>query len=526
VRRVKNGVTMDVPMSRVVFPKFWPVIFAAIVGIGVISYVTINSRSSGYITTTVTRTDLTQEVLASGNVASPKNIDLQFQNGGKVTGVFVESGHKVEAGQILVTLDTSVLEAQHAQALSVLAAQKAQLATILEGTRPEQLAVTQAQIASDQIALSQSEQSVLDALQNAYSVSDSVVKNTVDQFFSNPQTNPQLSFVVSSTEAKKNVESERAAISLILATWSQDIASLIAQNNLLGAESLAQQNLRAVAVLLNDANAALSSGISGNQVSSTQLNTWMSTVATARTTINTAISTLTSATTARRNAEAALAKDQKTLALQQAGSTSSTISAQQAQVDAAQANVAALKAQLSQMRLLAPLSGTITNVNVEVGETVSVSTIAVTMIPESQLQIDLNLSEDNVANAEVGDPAHITLDAFGSGSSWQGTVIKIDPAQTIIGGAVYYKTTVNFNEPDSRVKPGMTANVWIQTGAASSTLVVPASALIYEGAKTYVQVLENGTPRKQSVSLGLKSQSGLMEVLSGLREGEKVVIGN
>lgn len=513
-------------MPRMVFPKFWPVIFAAIVGIGVISYVSISSRSPDYITASVVRSDLIQEVLASGNVASPKNIELQFQNGGKITGVYVQSGHTVEAGQPLVSLDTSVLDAQRDQALSVLAAQKAQLATILEGTRPEQLAVTQAQIASDQIALAQAEQSVMDALQNAYSVSDSVVKNTIDQFFSNPQTNPQLSFVVSSTDAKKSVESDRAAMSLILAKWNQDIASLIAQSNLFGAESLAQENLRAVSTLLNSANAALSSGISGNQVSSTQLNSWMTTIATARTTINTAIATLTSATTARRNAEATLIKDQKTLALQQAGSTSSTISVQQAQVDAAQANVAALNAQLSQMRLMAPLSGTITNVNVEVGETVTVSTVAVTMIPESQLQIDVNLSEDNVANAEVGDPAHITLDAFGNGSSWQGTVIKIDPAQTIIGGAVYYKTTVNFNEPDLRVKPGMTANVWIQTGVASSTLVVPASALIYDGSKTYVQVLDNGVPRKQQVSVGLKSQSGLIEILSGLREGEKVIIGD
>jgi len=511
-------------MPSITFSRYW-FLAIPIVALSVISYVLISSRAPAYITAQVKRGDIMQEVLASGNVASPKNIDLQFQNAGKITSLAVESGDTVTAGEVLASLDTSVLSAERDQALSALDAQKAQLASLQEGTRPEQIAVTEAQVASDQTAQLQAEQGVIDAIKNAYTVSDSVVKNTVDLFVSNPQTNPQLSFGVYSPQIKNTVESDRSAMSLTLATWQQSIAALVAQSDLTGAESLAQNNLQATAMLLADANNALSQAATGSQITTAQVNAWMAGVATARSSISSAISTLTAAITAQKNAAAALERDQKTLALQKAGSTSSTIAAQEAQVEAAQANVNALNAQLAQMRIVAPLTGIVTKVNIEAGETVTPGDVAISMIPDSKLQIDVNLSEDNVANVQIGDPARITLDAFGNNTEWQGTVVKIDPAQTIIGGAVYYDTTVNFDQPDDRVKPGMTANIWIQTGAASSTLVLPASALSNDASGTYVQLVDNGAVKKMPVTVGLKGEDGSVQVLTGVQEGQEVIIG-
>jgi HlyD family secretion protein len=366
---------------------------------------------------------------------------------------------------------------------------------------------------------------VIDSIQNAYTVSDSVVKNTVDQFIDSPQTDPKLSFFISSQQYKNTVEVERAAIGLKLAMWMQSEAAYVSQGDLQSAETLAAENLQSVAQLLTDSNIALSNAISGASATSAQIDAWKAAVSTARASVNTAISTLTAAVGARKNVASTLERDKKTLALQEAGSTSSTIAAQQAQVSGAQANVSALSAQIAQMRITAPVSGIVTAVNVEAGETVAPSVVAISMIPDAKLQIDVNLSEDNVANAKVGDLARITLDAFGAATLWQGIVTKIDPAQTVIGGAVYYKTTVNFNTPDDRVKPGMTANVWIQTGTASSTLVVPASALQNDSFGMYVQIVDGTTVKKQSVTTGLKSQDGKVQIVSGLKGGELVVTG-
>jgi multidrug efflux pump subunit AcrA (membrane-fusion protein) len=76
---------------------------------------------------------------------------------------------------------------------------------------------------------------------------------------------------------------------------------------------------------------------------------------------------------------------------------------------------------------------------------------------------------------------------------------------------------------DSDVKPGMTANVWIQTGAAANVLVIPASALSNRSTQSSVQVLENGTPRTRTVTTGLRGQDGMVEIIAGLSEGELVV---
>lgn len=497
-------------------------VLVAVIGISVF---VSSSRVSKHETSEVRRADISQEVLASGNVASPNTIDLQFQGTGRLSQVSVQTGDVVQKGQILASLDTSVLSAQREQAVSVLAAEKAKLATLQIGTRPEELAVTEAQVALDTTALSQAQQGVINAIQNAYTVSDSAVKNTVDQLFENPITNPSLKFNTIDTNLKGSVEAERSHIGLTLATWQQNAVSLTVQGNLSAAENLAQNNLQEVSKLLSDANDALSLSLTNASASSAQVNSWMTNVASARSSVNAAISTLTAAVTARTSAAAQLEREKKTLLLQQAGATQSQLDAQAAQVLAAQANVSAIEAQIAQMHIVAPLSGTVTQVNVETGETVTPGALAISMIPESKLQIDVNLSEENVADAEVGDAARIMLDAFGNGTEWQGTVTKIDPAQTIIGGAVYYKTTVNFDRSDERVKPGMTANIWIKTGTASSTLVVPASALRTDASGSYVEALHGNALQRISVKTGLKSRDGNVEIFGAINEGERVVIG-
>jgi macrolide-specific efflux system membrane fusion protein len=170
------------------------------------------------------------------------------------------------------------------------------------------------------------------------------------------------------------------------------------------------------------------------------------------------------------------------------------------------------------------VDGVITEVNGNVGEISKTTEPTVVMIPNSRLQIDVNLSEDNVANVKVGQSVRITLDAFPN-MSWQGTVDKVDPAQTVIGGAIYYKTTVAFDQPDDRIRTGMTANVWIQTGSSQSSLVVPQSAITWSSSGPQVQIYRGGMPQVMLVTTGLTDERGMVEILSGVSEGDEVVVG-
>ena len=71
----------------------------------------------------------------------------------------------------------------------------------------------------------------------------------------------------------------------------------------------------------------------------------------------------------------------------------------------------------------------------------------------------------------------------------------------------------------------MTANVWIETGTSGSSLLIPASAITRTDKGPQVQIYTGGSLRSQSVDTGLTDQKGMVEVVSGLSEGDQVVVG-
>lgn len=510
---------------RKISPGVFVVVALAIAAAAAAAFYFSGAGKAQYATAVVERRDITQEASASGNVEAPTTVDLQFQASGRLVSLRVQTGDAVSAGDVLARQDSSVLSAQLQQAQAAVAAQEAQMQLLQQGTRPEQVAVTQAQVASDQSALAQANQGVVNAIQAAYTQSDDAVHNKVDQFFGNPQSaSPQLSFTSSDSQMANTVVSDRVSIEPLLSNWHKDIGPLAASGDLASAIANTQANLASVTHLLSDANSALNNAAPLQGGTQATISGWIASVATARANINSAVSALSAAVAAQQSASSALAKDQKNLALEQAGSTPQAIATQEALVAQAQANAAAIAAQLSQLRLVSPVDGTVTAVNGSVGETLSPNSVLISILPAAKLQVGVNLSEDNVAKVAVGQQVSISLDAF-PGSIWQGAVTKIDPAQTVIGGAVYYKTTVVFAQQDSRIKSGMTANVLIQTGAASSTLVVPASAVQASGAGAHVQLYQDGSVSDRPVALGLKGQDGMIEITSGLSEGEVVVTG-
>jgi len=471
-----------------------------------------SSRQPSYLMVAVVRGPITQEVLASGNVESPTSADLHFKNPGQLVALNVAVGQKVAAGDVLARQDTSVLQAQLAQAKAAVATAQANLASLQEGTRPEQLAVTQAAVSSDGTAL-------LNALTSAFTAADSAVQNDADPLFSSPHSqSPQLNFSLPDSQLALRLENDRAGTDATLAAWEAGLAGLTAASDFTAPLSQAQSALASVLALLADANGALNQALPGASASQTQLNTWAAGVAAARTSLTTAQSAVSSAA-------AALTKDQKTLALELAGSTASALSAQQATVAAAQANVQALAAQIQDLEIIAPFAGTVTDTNGTVGENLTPDVAVVSLIPHTALDVKVNVSEDNIVGVVPGEGARVELDAFPAGTDFAGTVSAVDPAQTVIGGAVYYQTTILFNRNYAGIKPGMTANVWIETGSSTDALLVPASALTGSGASTSVDLLRGGAPVAVPVITGLRGQNGMVQILSGLAEGQSVVVG-
>ena len=158
----------------------------AVVGVGVSFFV--GARNETFKTAPVTRGPITQEVLANGSVESPTTASLHFKGSGQLTALNVAAGDTVQAGTVLARQDTGILEAQLQQAIAAQAAQEAQLAVVEEGTRPEEIAVTQAQLENDKQALVRAQAGVVNAIQSAYTASDDAVHNKLVALYNNPRS--------------------------------------------------------------------------------------------------------------------------------------------------------------------------------------------------------------------------------------------------------------------------------------------------------------------------------------------------
>jgi HlyD family secretion protein len=456
---------------------------------------------------TVTSGTIVQTVSVTGNTTPIKSVSLGFQNTGTIAYIYRNLGDQVNAGAVIAELNTGNLSAALQQAEASLAVAKANLASLVAGTRPEQLAI-------DQSAVAQSQAALANAIANAYAVSDSAVHTSADQFFTNPRAaDAALTFTMPDAILANTVEQERVALEPVLAAWDAQISSpsFISSDPLIAATQ-AVQNLTQIAAFLNDAAAALTKSIS---LSAANLADYKASISSARTSIASALTTLATAKTTLVSAEGALA-------LAQAGSTAQAINAQQAQVAEAQAGVANAEANLRNTKIIAPMSGTITQQDAKIGQLASPGTPLVSIIGNGGFEVDAGVSETDVGKLTVGNTVTMTLDAF-PGETFAGLVFYIAPAQTNTQGVISYQIKISFNNADPRLKSGLTANVDIQTKQSTDALILPQYAILQNDNGIFVEKLVGEMVTTTPITLGIQDQEGNVEILSGVTLGEQVI---
>ena len=116
----------------------------------------------------------------------------------------------------------------------------------------------------------------------------------------------------------------------------------------------------------------------------------------------------------------------------------------------------------------------------------------------------------------------MTLDAL-PGETFTGKVIHIDPAQTLVDGVTNYKVKITFDTKDTRVKPGVTANLNIETLKKERVLALPQFGVVEKDEGTFVRKLVNGATKEIPVKIGIRSFDGYVEIISGVGEGEEVL---
>ncbi|MCK5459901.1 efflux RND transporter periplasmic adaptor subunit [Candidatus Parcubacteria bacterium] len=199
-----------------------------------------------------------------------------------------------------------------------------------------------------------------------------------------------------------------------------------------------------------------------------------------------------------------------------------------AKIDQAQAAIDSISSQINNSIIKAPISGKVVKIEYEVGEQPG-SQPVISLLGKNDFEIEVLISETDITKIDKKDPVKITLDAFGEYESFGGGIYFIEPAETVIQDVIYYKIIIKFNPAQREVKSGMTANVDILTERKLDALIIPARAITemdfdFQGIEgRSVKVLKNNQIEKRSVGIGLRGDGGMVEVISGLKEGEEVI---
>ncbi|GAA0622186.1 hypothetical protein GCM10009547_26290 [Sporichthya brevicatena] len=167
---------------------------------------------------------------------------------------------------------------------------------------------------------------------------------------------------------------------------------------------------------------------------------------------------------------------------------------------------------------------------VGVGSPVEAGGLLATIIDDSELTLRAEVDETDILTVTEGIGAEIELDAV-PGAVYPAAVRFIDLAPTTSArGGVSYAVTLALEpgrfpngEEAPRPRPGMSAVVGLKVAEADNTMSVPASALVRDGARDTVWVVENGKAVRREVKLGAEGEE-YVEVLSGVSVGDTVVV--
>ena len=470
---------------------------------------------------TVERGTIDESVSLTGNTTPNQSVSLAFGSSGTISHIYSALGKQVYSGQTLAEINTSDLLAQLRQAQANVDAQQAKLDGLKAGSRPEDIAASQAALDKAKQDLTNMYGSISDISTDSYAKANDAVRTELESFFFNSETtNPSLTYVTSGSQAQADTQLKRIESSTILNQWQDQLTNIDQSDT--GLETLLQNEisyLSTVLKLLNNISITLDGSLS---LSASTLTTYKANVSVAINEVNTATKNLNTVSQNIASQKLIVSQLQAQLDLKRAGSLPTDISAQQAQVEQAQASVESINAKLENARIVAPISGTITQFDAKIGQLASPNTPLIAIMSDTGYEVDAGVSETDIGKILTGDTVSMTLDAFPN-ETFTGSVFYIAPSETNTDGVINYEIKISFDKPDSRLKSGLTANIDIQTKHKENVLILPQYAILQNDQGTFVETLENNKIIQNPVTLGIEDQKGNVEIISGATEGEQVL---
>jgi multidrug efflux pump subunit AcrA (membrane-fusion protein) len=192
----------------------------------------------------------------------------------------------------------------------------------------------------------------------------------------------------------------------------------------------------------------------------------------------------------------------------------------QAQLQQSQASLANLETQLRDSKIYADISGTVTEIFVEVNEQITMGTQIMQIIDYDNLKVEIKVDEYGLVYVTKGTKVQALLNALNVNVN--GTVEKVAESATVTNGVSYFPATVVLEKNDA-LKVGMSLEINIVKEIAENAVAIPLRA-VYTGEdrSAYVRVKDQaGVLQNRPVSVGINNGM-LVEIIEGLNEGETV----
>lgn len=479
----------------------------------------------------VSRGDVEVTVIETGKIEAVQDVEVKSRVSGRIARLYVSEGDRVERGQLIAEIDPQEIRLQLEQASAQLRGAEAGSKRSLEN-----LTLTRKQL---EIAVEQANQRYIAAkreFENQPALTDASLRQAR---LSLEQAQRDLDLLKNTTHPQQRVQVE-ADLRRTKAAAETDRANYERLRGLLQKGYVAQRDVDAARAQVEASEAAYRTAQDAfNRLEARQqseLRSAEQAIATAKAAYDQAV--------ARANLdknkeqaylEAKAALNQAKEDLRRVRIEEQSLAQARAQADQLRSVVADSRRQLSETRIVAPISGVVTKKLVEEGELVAAlssfsgGTPIVEIAQLSALQVTLSVNEIDVARLDVGMKATVDVDALPD-EKFEGKVARISPAseeQAAQGvgqdAVVRYRVEVRLTASDPRIRPGMSAKCTMQVGSRKNVIRVPIEYVGEDGDGQYVMVRkgEKGKAEKARVKVGLRS-AAWYEILEGVGEGDRL----
>lgn len=469
----------------------------------------VETAEAAPTTAPVRRGDLVVTVSGVGTLLPAHEINLSFRASGMITDVAVQVGDRVAAGQQLAVLDDS---AQRAAVLQAELAQRQAHLQLTALTKPAEAAAVAA--AKANLTAAEADLATL-----TKPPTDDELDAARNELARAQQTLATLLRGLS-TEQKATLEADRrlAEAALQQAQAAYDLVAWQPAANKVN-EAAALQN---ATITFEKAEAQYKLEVAGP--TEEEISAARAQLAQAQTQLNQLLAGADASQNAASQARVTEAQAQLDDLLD--GPAADEVELAELAVEQAEHTLATAQAALVDYVLTAPVTGTVTALNVEVGEQGD-NNAAITLAELASTQVRFWIEEADAVNVALSNPVQVIFEAYPT-VTFSGTVVRIDPTLVTVDGAAALQVwaSIDMMQHPVNLLYGMNAEVEVTAGAARNALLVPVEALreLTPGVYAVFITLSNGELEMRPVEVGLKDFVSA-EIRSGLEGNETVNLG-